>query len=107
MLRKLFYVLVLLSISGLQAQELATPYKNKEIIASQKPVQIDSVSLNSGFFKVENKKGEPIDTSFYKMDFQKGMLVFKENFPLLNDTLTVRFLKFPDFLTKEYSIYDK
>ncbi|CAN1560819.1 hypothetical protein MCEGE10_02632 [Flavobacteriaceae bacterium] len=107
MLRKLLYLIVLLSISGLQAQELATPYKNKKIIASQNPIQIDSVSLNSSFFKLENKKGEPIETSFYKMDFQKGMLVFKDNFPLLNDTLTVRFLKFPDFLTKEYSIYDR
>ena len=107
MLKKLFYLIILFSISGLQAQELATQYKNKKIIVSQKLVQIDSVSLNSSFFKLENKKGEPIDTSFYKMDFQKGMLVFTDNFPLLSDTLTVRFLKFPDFLTKEYSIYDK
>ena len=80
MLKKLFYLIVFLSISGLQAQELATKYKNKKIIATQKPVQIDSVSLNSSFFKLENKKGEPIDTSFYKMDFQKGMLVFKDAF---------------------------
>jgi hypothetical protein len=65
------------------------------------------VSLNSSFFKLENAKGKPVDTSFYKIDFKKSLLTFNPNFTDYNDTLTVRFLKFPDFLTKEYSIYDR
>lgn len=96
-----------MALSGLQAQELATPYKSKKIIPSIDPIQLDSVSINASFFRLQNNKGEPIDTSFYKVNFQKGTLVFKENFPFFKDTLTVRFLKLPDFLTKEYSIYDK
>ena len=96
-----------MALSGLQAQELATPYKSKKIIPSIAPIQLDSVSINASFFRLQNNNGEPIDTSFYKVNFQKGTLVFKENFPFFKDTLTVRFLKLPDFLTKEYSIYDK
>jgi hypothetical protein len=107
MLRKLFYLLLLISFSGLSAQELSTHYKIKKIVASKNSVQLDSVSLNSSFFKLENSKGKTIDSSFYKIDFQKSLLTFKPDSPLYNDTLTVRFLKFPDFLTKEYSIYDK
>lgn len=107
MLRKFFYLLLLISFSGLSAQELSTHYKIKKIVASKNSVQLDSVSLNSSFFKLENSKGKTIDSSFYKIDFQKSLLTFKPDSPLYNDTLTVRFLKFPDFLTKEYSIYDK
>ena len=107
MLKKLFYLLLLISFSGLRAQEFSTHYKTKKIVASKNGIQLDSVSLNSSFFKLENDKGKPIDTSYYKIDFKKSLLTFKPNFTNYNDTLTVRFLKFPDFLTKEYSIYDK
>jgi len=107
MLRKLFYLLLLISFSGLSAQELSTYYKIKKIVASKNGIHLDSVSLNSSFFKIENSKGNTIDSSFYKIDFQKSLLTFKPDSPFYNDTLTVRFLKFPDFLTKEYSIYDR
>ena len=107
MLRKLFYLLLLISFSGLRAQEFSTHYKNKKIVASKNGIQLDSVSLNSSFFKLENTKGKQIDTSYYKIDFQKSLLTFKPDFTNYNDTLVVRILKFPDFLTKEYSIFDR
>ena len=107
MLKKLFYLLILISFSGLRAQEFSTHYKTKKIVASKNGILLDSVSLNSSFFKLETRKGKPIDTSFYTIDFQKSLLTFKPDFPHYNDTLMVRFLKFPDFLTKEYSIYDR
>jgi hypothetical protein len=107
MWRKLFFILLIGSFSGLRAQEIKTPYKNQKIIASRDTIQIDSVSINASFFKLLDKNGIPIDTSFYKIDFQKSKLVFNEKAPFLNDTLTVRYLKLPEYLTKEYSIYDK
>jgi len=76
-------------------------------MASRDTISIDSVSVNPEFFKLQDKNGATIDPSFYKIDFQKGKLVLNENAPFLDDTLTVRFLKFPEFLTKEYSIYDQ
>ena len=88
------------------AQEIKTPYKSKKIVASQDSIQIDSVSINASFFKLLDTKGETIDTSFYKVNFSKGVLTFKNNFKN-TDTLTVRYLKFPEYLTKEYTIYDK
>ena len=91
---------------GLHAQEISTPYKTKKIVATRDTIQIDSVSVNSSFFKLLDAQSKPIDSSYYKMDFQKGVLIFKENYTYSNDTLTVRFLKFPSYLTKTYSIYD-
>lgn len=106
MLKKIFFCL-LLSCCGLQAQQIETPYKTKKIIATRDTIRIDSVSVNSSFFKFLNANAEPIDSTFYHINFQKGTLVFKDNYPFTTDTLTVRFLKFPKSLTKTYSIYDE
>lgn len=106
MLKRILFVVLLGFFSGLHAQQINTPYKTKKIVATRDTIRIDSVSVNSSFFKLLNAKSEPIDSSYYHMDFQKGFLVFKENYPFNADTLTVRFLKFPHFLTKTYSIYD-
>ncbi|WP_395059911.1 hypothetical protein [Flavobacterium sp.] len=101
----LFKFLVLFSLNSL-AQEINTPYQSKKITVSKDSIQIDNVSINASFFKLLDAKGETIDTSFYKVNFSKGLLAFKNNY-ITSDTLTVRYLKFPDYLTKEYTIYDK
>ena len=106
MLNRLLPFFFLLVISGLYAQEIKTPYQSKKIVVSQDSIQIDSVSINASFFKLLDAKGETIDTSFYKVNFSKGFLTFKNNYKT-SDTLTVRYLKFPAYLTKEYTIYDK
>jgi len=106
MFKKLFFGLLMCWFSGVQAQEIETPYKNKKIVASRDTIRIDSVSVNAAFFKLLDANANPVDSSFYKMDFQKGFLVFNPDYPFTNDTLTVRFLKFPQYLTKKYSIYD-
>jgi hypothetical protein len=106
MLRKIFLFVLLCCVSGVYAQEIKTPYQTKKIIASRDTIQVDSTSINQSFFKLLDAKENAIDTLSYKANFQKGILIFKNNYRT-TDTLTVRYLKFPDFLTKKYSIYDE
>ena len=106
MFKKLIFLVVIFGFSEFYAQEIKTPYKSKKIVVSQDSIQIDSTSINASFFKLLDAKGETIDTSFYKVNFSKGSLTFKNNYKT-TDTLTVRYLKFPEYLTKEYTIYDK
>ncbi|MGH2665730.1 hypothetical protein [Flavobacterium sp.] len=107
MLKKQRFLLLFLFFSlSILAQETDSPYQSKKITVSRDSIQIDSVSINNSFFKLLDAKGEVVDTTFYKVNFQKGILVFKKEFQS-SDTLTVRYLKFPDYLTKEYTIYDK
>ena len=106
MFKKLLFWIVIGFVSGLQAQEIDTPYKTRKFVATRDTIYVDSVSVNSAFFKLLDANAQPIDSSSYKMDFQKGILVFKENYNFTPDTLTIRFLKFPKYLTKTYSIYD-
>lgn len=106
MLQRAYVLLFFFCLSVATAQETKTPYQSKKITVSENPVAIDSSSINKEFFKLLDQSGNEIDTTFYTVDFQKGTLVFKNNFQS-SDTLTVRYLKFPEYLTKKYNIYDK
>jgi len=79
-------------------------YKTKKIAISKDTIEIEKVSINPSFFKLETKNGKPIDSTFYKIDFPSGKLIFNKNAPI-SDTLVVQYLQYPDFLTKTYSIY--
>jgi hypothetical protein len=107
MFKKWLAVLAVLCFSGLYSQEIQSPYRNKKIVATHDTIHLDSVSINPSFFKLSDRNGNPVDSLYYKIDFAKGTLVFKENAPVINDSVSIRFLKLPEFLTKEYSIYDR
>jgi hypothetical protein len=96
---------LLCCVSALYGQEIPTPYKNRKITAERDTIRIDSVSINHAFFKLQDTAGNDIDTSYYKVDFNKSLLVFKNGYKN-RDTLTLRYLNYPEYLTKKYSIYD-
>lgn len=105
MLKKLLFLTVILWFSGLHAQETESAYKTKKVIATRDTIHLEEFSINSSFFQLLNTKNEPIDSTFYKIDFQKGTLLLNEKFSSTSDTLIVNYLKYPDFLTKEYGLY--
>lgn len=105
MLKNSFLWILLFGFSSFFAQEIETPYKNKKIPFSKDTISVDNVSINKSFFKLLDKNGIEIDTSFYKIDFLKAKLIFKNNYTV-TDSISVRYLNFPEFLTKTYSIYD-
>ncbi|SEF75414.1 hypothetical protein [Flavobacterium urumqiense] len=106
MLKKLLFWLVIGCFSGLQAQETNSLYKTKKLLASRDTIHLESGGLNSNFFKVLDSTGKSIDTSFYKVNFQKATLFLNENYPAPSDSITINYLKLPEILTKEYRIYD-
>lgn len=106
MLKKLFLLIVFFGISKLSAQEIPSLYQTKKVAITSDTISIEKVSINSEFFKIETFDGKPIDTSLYKVDFPKGKLIFKKNL-ISNDSVKIHYLKYPDFLTKTYSIYDQ
>jgi hypothetical protein len=105
MLKKLLVLTVILWFSGLHAQETESSYKTKKVIATRDTIHLEEFSINSSFFQLLNTKNEPVDSTFYKIDFQKGTLLLNEKFTSGSDTLIVNYLKYPDFLTKEYGLY--
>lgn len=63
-------------------------------------IQIDSVSINSSQFSVKTKNDLLIDTTFYKVDFSKALLVFRK--PIETDSIIIDYLRYPDFITRKY-----
>jgi hypothetical protein len=106
MFKKLLFFMVVISFSGLRAQDGGSLYKTKKILVARDTIRLEDVSINSSNFRVLDRNNKPIDSSFYQINFQKSTLFFKENNTLPTDSVTVEYLKFPEFLTKEYRIYD-
>lgn len=100
-----FFIGCIFCVLGGFAQETLTSYPTKKIIFSKDTIAIEKFSINSSYFEIKDKKGNVIDPGFYQVNFQKGTLIFLKDIKI-SDTLLVHYAKFPDFLTKTYSIYD-
>lgn len=106
MVQKVLVLVMIICFSGLYAQENNSLYKTKKIPVSRDTIYLEKESLNASFFKLLDSNNTTIDSTFYTVDFIKGTLLLKNNLFLESDSITVHYLKFPDFLTKEYRIYD-
>jgi len=106
MVQKILILLAIFCLSGLQAQEGNSLYKTKKISVSRDTIRLENESLNPSFFQLLDANDKPIDSSKYQINFQKGTLILSEKIAANTDFVTVQYLKLPDFLTKEYQIYD-
>ena len=106
MLKKLFLLLFLVVFSKLSAQEIKSLYQTKKVAVTKDTIKIENVSISPSFFKLQTIEGKEVDTTHYKVDFKTGKLVLKTEF-FSKDSLTIRYFKYPEYLTKTYSIYDQ
>jgi len=106
MLKRVFLLIALFGFSRLSAQEIKSLYQNKKVAVSTDTIAIEKVSISPSFFRLQTSDGKEIDSSFYKVDFKTGKLVFKNGFTT-KDSITIRYFKYPEQLTKTYSIYDQ
>ena len=75
-----------------------------EKYAVKDSIVLDSLPLNSFYFKVLNKKQQPIDSTFFKVDYPNATVYF--NNKIKKDSVYINYLKFPEFLTKTYYVTD-
>jgi len=86
------------------AQDITSNYRIKKVTARD-TVVLDSVSINPTKFDIYNK-GEKLPKTSYEVDYQKGYVVFSEEIKALQDTLSIHYLRYPDFLTRDYFTFD-
>jgi hypothetical protein len=106
MVKKILIFLAIFCFSGLLAQQGNSLYKTKKIPFTRDTIHLENTSINKRNFRLLDAKGQPIDSTFYQINFGRGTLILKENFSASSDSLTVHYLKLPEILTKEYRIYD-
>ena len=102
----LLWILLLLCAVAVQAQDSGTPYKTRKILPLNDTIRIDSVSVNPAGFTLKDALGKAIDTTYYKADFSKAIVVFKNGYHTA-DSLSLSYTAYPEFLTKKYSLYDR
>lgn len=98
-----FIFIFIIGFSAL-AQDPESNYKTKTV-AVQDRIVIDSVSINSAYFNIKSKNGATIDSTYYKVDFGTATLRFVK--PIPNDSITISYLNYPEFLTKTYKQLDE
>lgn len=97
-------IILLFVCCGVYAQQPVSNYRIKKM-AVRDTIQIDSVSINSGYFHLKTKHGHPIDTSYYHIDFSKALVVFLQ--PVETDSVIIDYLRYPDFITRKYVQLDQ
>ena len=87
------------------AQDSPSNYRSKKIAVSD-TIVLDSVPINPKGFQILDKKGIPLDTLNYIVNFQKGFIVFSDKIINKTDSVTVNYLRYPKFLTRDYFLLD-
>ncbi len=83
------------------AQDLPSTYKSKKVVVSD-TIIIDRVSINSLNFQVLDKNGKEIDSTNYQVDFSKSILILSNELKTKNDSIQIKYLSYPDYLTRDY-----
>lgn len=86
------------------AQKNLKEFRSIKIEVKNDTIQIDSLSINSQYFKVFSSDAKPVSKQNYSIDFSKAELIInKKKYP----EITVEYLRYPDFITKTYTPFDK
>jgi hypothetical protein len=86
------------------AQETTTTYRSKKV-AVRDTIRVDTVSINASFFEIFDTAGKKIDSTAYTIDYKTGTLLLAKG-AKVNDSITINYLKYPQFLTRDYYTFD-
>ena len=99
----LFFLVLFVSVG--YAQDLTSNYQSRKV-AVKDTIIIDSISINPIRFQVINKFGKIIDSTNYQVDFSKSTLVLSKKAKDESDSLIIKYLRYPDYLTRDYFVLD-
>ncbi|MEM0517927.1 hypothetical protein [Aequorivita flava] len=103
---KLFLsVLFFFIVAAGYAQDNSSNYKEKKV-ALRDTVVLDSAGINPKRFVILDKNGNSPNPFSYRIDFKKGTIIFSEELQQQQDSLTIQYLQYPEFLTREYFTFD-
>ncbi len=98
-----WYLCLFLLFLGItaHAQDTLSNYKSKRLPIKD-TIYLNKAGINPSQFSVLDKAGQPIDSISYQINFEKGWVVFPERFRQQNDTITINYLEYPSYLTRDY-----
>ncbi|WP_282787373.1 hypothetical protein [Flavobacterium croceum] len=104
MIKKVVQIIFMLLCWHTYAQQEPT-VTTKKMAVAQDTLIIYTTSIPTEKFELTDKKGLAIDSLLYKVDFKKGILVWKQR-PKNIDTILVKHSVYPTFVTKTYTKFE-
>ncbi len=100
---------MLLLLTGVLAMAQSRPQgaKIKGVFITNDTIQIDSLSINPGFFEVYDKTGNLLQPSLYQVDYAKATLLFLNREAVSGSEIRIVYLPYPDFMTRNYGAFDR
>lgn len=86
------------------SQKKSKEFRSKTIAVKKDSIKVDSVSINPQYFKVFSANKKLISSEEYQINFVNSLLIINsKKYP----KITIEYLRYPDFITKTYSPFDK
>jgi len=104
-MKSLRIVLIILLSLPAMAQDISSNARSRKVAVSD-TIQIDTVSINPARFQLKDKFGSIISSGNYEVDFEKAKLILKDSIKLNSDSLQIDYLRYPDYLTRDYYVFD-
>lgn len=101
----LFVIFSFLAVVGF-AQDTTSNFR-KVKVAVKDTVVLDSAGINPKRFQILDETGASPNPFTYRIDFKKGVVYFSEELIEQQDSLTIEYFQYPEFLTREYFSLDK
>ncbi|WP_298419313.1 hypothetical protein [uncultured Kordia sp.] len=83
-----------------------TDNRRTKKLAIKDSIVLDSVSINPYKFRLTDKKNKQLDSTAYRIDFQKAILYLNLS-KISTDSIRVSYTQYPTFLTKKYTGFNK
>ena len=87
-----------------QSQITSSDFRSKKIIITKDTIQFDSVAINPQKFKVLDRQQRIINPTEYQIIYNDATLIINSK---KYKEITIEYFRFPDFLTRSYSPFDK
>src|SRR5690554_7732314 len=87
------------------AQDVTSNYRVKKV-AVRDTVVLDSSGINPQRFIILDKNRNAPNPFSYRIDFKKGVVFFSEELQQQQDSITIEYLQYPSFLTRDYFTLD-
>ncbi|MEQ6123523.1 hypothetical protein AAON49_04930 [Pseudotenacibaculum sp. MALMAid0570] len=104
MTKKALFLLLFFVGFFAHSQITSSDFRSKKILVSKDTIRFDSVPINPQQFKVLNQQQKILFPSEYRIIYNDAILIIDSK---KYQEITIEYFRFPNFLTKSYSPFDK
>jgi len=103
---KWYLYLIVFGLSSMAwGQDTLSNYRTKKMRVAD-TLMVDDYSINPSHFILRDQEGNVVDSTYYRVDYTKGLVILNNEWRQRHDSVTIDYLRYPLFLTREYRQLD-